>query len=94
MLLSVTLDPAHDRPGDLAKYASIWKASGAAWRFLTGPGPAVEKVAGMFGVVYNPDEGAVTHSLHTLIIDRGGDLVANLERNEFTVKATRRPGGS
>jgi protein SCO1/2 len=40
----------------------------------------------MFGVVYNPDEGLMTHSLHTVILDRRGDLVANLEGNEFTAQ--------
>jgi protein SCO1/2 len=32
------------------------------------------------------NEGLVTHSLHTVIIDRSGRLVANLEGNAFTAK--------
>jgi len=38
----------------------------------------------MFGVGFFPDEGLVTHSLHTAIIDRQGKLVTNLEGNQFT----------
>jgi len=86
ILLTVTLDPAYDQPNALAKYGSIWKANAASWHFLTGPAPAIMKVTGMFGVAYSPDEGMVTHSMHTAIIDRQGDLVANLEGNEFTAR--------
>ncbi len=85
-LLSVTLDPEHDQADDLAKYATIWNANAASWHFLTGPAPTLERVTGMFGVVYSPDMGMVTHSLHTVIIDRDGDLFANLEGNEFTAR--------
>ena len=31
-----------------------------------------------------PDEGLMTHSLHTVIIGRRGDLAANVEGNRFT----------
>jgi len=86
ILLTVTLDPTNDQPNALANYAGIWKANGASWRFLTGPAPDIKKVSGLFSVVSNLDEGTITHSLHTVIIDRRGDLVANLEGNEFTAK--------
>lgn len=86
ILLTVTLDPTNDQPEALAKYASIWKADSASWHFLTGPPPFVKKVTGLFGVVYKPGEGTIIHSLHTVIIDRRGNLVANLEGNEFTAK--------
>ena len=86
ILLTITLDPANDQPEALAKYGSTWKANAASWRFLTGSPSAIMKVTSMFGVVYNPDEGLMTHSLHTVILDRRGDLVANLEGNEFTAQ--------
>ena len=31
-------------------------------------------------------EGLLTHSLHTVVIDRSGRLAANLEGNQFTVQ--------
>ena len=86
ILLTVTLDPTNDQPDALAMYASTWKASGASWHFLTGPEPTIRKVTRMFGVLYNPEEGTITDSLHTVIIDRRGDLVTNVERNEFTAR--------
>lgn len=38
----------------------------------------------MFGMDYFPEEGLMSHSLHTAIIDRQGRLVANIEGNRFT----------
>jgi protein SCO1/2 len=86
VLLTVTLDPAVDQPNALAKYAGIWKANAAHWRFLTGSAAEVSKVTSMFGVAFIADEAMVTHPLHTVIIDRRGNLVANLEGNEFTAQ--------
>jgi len=33
-----------------------------------------------------PDEGLMNHSLHTVVIDRAGKLVANIEGNQFTAE--------
>jgi protein SCO1/2 len=86
VLLSVSIDPVHDTPEVLAKYAATWKADGRLWHFLTGPEPDVKTVCRRFGVNFWPDEGTLTHSLHTIIIDRQGRLAANFEGNEFTAE--------
>ena len=84
ILLTITLDPDHDQPEVMAKYGRIWRANANSWHFLTGPTPTIKRVTSMFGVVFNPEMGVVTHSLHTVLIDRRGSLVANVEGNEFT----------
>lgn len=84
ILLSISFDPEHDRPEVLAKYASNWKADAKGWRFLTGQMSSVKQICGMFGMNFWPDEGLLTHSLHTAVIDRQRKLVANLEGNRFT----------
>lgn len=86
ILLTVTLDPQHDRPEDLTQYASIWKANPASWHFLTGSVPEIKEVTSIFGVDYWQDMGMMTHSLHTVVIDRRGNLVANIEGNKFTAR--------
>jgi protein SCO1 len=86
VLLSVSIDPAHDTPEVLAKYAATWKADAKSWHFLTGPEADVTRVCRRFGVNAWPDEGSLTHSLHTVIIDRHGKLAANFEGNEFTAE--------
>jgi protein SCO1 len=84
VLLTVTFDPVHDTPEVLAQYASRWSADPTAWHFLTGPVSDVQRVCRLFGVDFFPDEGAMNHSLHTAIIDRQGEIVANIEGNQFT----------
>ena len=84
VLLTVTFDPVHDTPEVLAEYASRWNADPATWHFLTGPAPDVQRVCRLFGVDFFPDEGLMSHSLHTAIVDRQGKLVANIEGNQFT----------
>jgi protein SCO1/2 len=86
ILLSITIDPVRDTPAVLAKYASTWKADANSWFFLTGPEADIRALSRRFGVNYWPDEGALTHSLHTIVIDRQGKLAANLEGNEFTAE--------
>jgi protein SCO1/2 len=83
ILLSITFDPEHDRPDVLAKYAEVWKPV-AGWHFLTGSIENVKQISGRFGMNFWPDEGLLTHSLHTILIDRQRRLVANLEGNQFT----------
>jgi len=86
VLLTISFDPIHDQPEILAGYAQTWKANPRAWRFLTGTVPQVRHVCGLFGVNFWPDEATLTHSLHTVIIDRQGKLAANLEGNLFTAE--------
>ena len=84
VLLTVSFDPVHDTPDVLAKYASQWDANPDTWRFLTGPPADVERACRLFGVHAFTNEGLLDHSLHTVIINREGILVANIEGNQFT----------
>jgi protein SCO1/2 len=84
VLLSITLDPRHDTPEVLAEYAGRWRADSHTWLFLTGSEDDIRKVAGHFGVVYWPEEGAITHTSSTAIIDRAGKLAALVEGSSFT----------
>jgi len=85
ILVSITFDPVNDPPEVLAKYARTWNA-GPDWYFLTGALPQVRRVCNLFGANFWPDEAELTHSLHTVIIDRQGRLAANLEGNQFTAR--------
>ena len=84
ILLTVTFDPQRDTPEVLAHYAQTWKADAKTWHFLTGPLSEVRRVTSMFGMDFFPDEGLMNHSLHTVVIDREGRVVANIEGNQFT----------
>lgn len=84
ILLSVTFDPKYDQPEVLAKYAGTFKADPDAWHFLTGSTADLRRVYGYFGVDAYPDEGLLTHSLRSAIIDRHGKLAAITPGNEFS----------
>jgi protein SCO1 len=86
VLLSISFDPVHDTPEVLAKYAGIWKADPNSWHFLTGTTAEVKAVSGQFGLNFWPDESTLTHSMHTIVIDRQGKLAANFEGNQFTAE--------
>jgi protein SCO1/2 len=86
VLLTINIDPEHDQGAALTKFADTWNAKPEVWHFLTGPPSEIHDIAEMFGMDFWSNEGLVTHSLHTVIIDRSGRLVANLEGNAFTAK--------
>jgi protein SCO1/2 len=83
MLLSVSLDPRHDTPAVLADYAKLWRAQPDRWRFLTGSPEAVEQLASNFGVVYWPEDGTLTHTARTAVLDRDGRVAAIVEGSSF-----------
>ncbi len=86
VLITIAIDPEHDQGVTLSQYAAVWKAAPPDWYFLTGPLPQIKTVSATFGMNFWRREGLLTHTLHTVVIDRSGDLAANLEGNQFTVK--------
>ena len=70
----------------MADYARTWAKDDRGWHFLTGRADEVKNICREFGVNAWQDEGFLTHSLHTVIVDRQGRVAANLEGNEYTSK--------
>ena len=84
VLLTVTFDPARDTPERMAEYARQWSADRSAWRFLTGGVDEVKEVCRRFGVDAFADEGLISHSTRTVLIDRRGTVAASIEGNRHT----------
>lgn len=84
VLLTVTFDPQYDTPHMLSMYAASNRAGGPGWHFLTGDAARIERVCNAFGIQYWAEEGLITHSLQTAVIDRDGRLVATIEGKDFT----------
>ena len=82
-LLSITIDPTWDRPEVLTEYARRWQADGETWRFLTGTVDRIGNVAGLFGLIYWPEEGSITHTIATAIVSRDGRLAALIEGSSY-----------
>jgi protein SCO1/2 len=84
VLLTVTFDPKYDTPGQLKAYAERYDADVPGWHFLTGSVEEIARVCAMFGVEFWPEEGLITHTLQTAVIDREGRLAAAAEGKDFT----------
>jgi len=84
VLLTVTFDPVRDTPERLAEYARQWSAERSVWHFLTGSAEEVGRVCRLFGLDAFPDEGLISHSTRTVVIDRRGALAASVEGNQHT----------
>jgi protein SCO1/2 len=83
-LVAVTFDPQFDTPKRLKEYASFFKSDKPGWHFLTGPIDDVARVTQMFGVEYWPEEGLITHTLQTAVIDKEGRLAAQAEGKDYS----------
>jgi len=86
VLLTIAIDPEYDQGPTLARYAQSFGANAKSWHFLTGTVSQVHQVAGMFGMDFWNTEGLLTHTLHTVIIDRQGRLAANIDGNQFSAR--------
>jgi len=84
VLLTISFDPQYDTPQVLARYAASQRAGGPGWHFLTGDKANIERVCNAFGIEYFPEEGLITHSLQTAVVDRDGRLAATVEGKDFT----------
>ena len=84
-LLSVSFDPAHDKPPVLAAHARRLEADPRVWTFVSGDG--VEPFASQFGVSIIRDRATpedLTHNLRTAVLDTNGRVSAILRGNEWT----------
>jgi len=84
VFLTISFDPRFDTPEVLSKYAASQRAGGPGWHFLTGDPAKIERVCNSFGIQYWAEEGLITHSLQTAVIDREGRLAATVEGKDFT----------
>jgi protein SCO1/2 len=73
--LSITVDPEHDTPEILARYAEAYKANSVGWAFLTGTPAEIREVAKRYGIYYKKTRGGdVDHTFLTSLVDQHGTL--------------------
>ena len=83
-LLTVTFDPKYDTPEVLNRFAARYGGNVPGWHFLSGSTEAIAAVCASFGIEYWPDQGLITHTLQTAVIDREGRLRASVEGRGFS----------
>ncbi|HYB91711.1 MAG TPA: SCO family protein [Candidatus Binataceae bacterium] len=71
--VSITVDPEHDHPEQLLKYANAHDAEMNGWLFLTGTPKLVDKVMARFHVVRQREpDGTIDHVLEFFLVDAKG----------------------
>lgn len=80
-LLSISFDPAHDSPGELAAYLARSRDRGAGWFAARPTSEAdLQSLLRSFGVTVIPDgRGGWEHNAALLLVDPAGRLVAVLD---------------
>jgi len=75
-IVSITLDPEHDSPAELAKYAKSHGADDKGWIFLTGPPAKIDQVLALFNLRRTREgDGSITHSIEAFLLGADGHQV-------------------
>jgi protein SCO1/2 len=75
-IVSVTLDPEHDNPAELAKYAKSHDADEKGWIFLTGTPAQIDQVLAQFKLRRTREsDGSITHSMEAFLLGPDGHQV-------------------
>ena len=90
VFLSITLDPAHDRPRALKVYGRKHNLDFTSWRLLTGSPKQIDALRNSFGVYAektttkagHPD---IVHTAKAYVIDRNGVIVAMIPPGALTL---------
>jgi protein SCO1/2 len=87
VFLSVSFDPAHDTPAALKQYAAAYRKNAPAkanWIFAVPAAKDLPDMAQFFGLVYEPDQDQIVHSLSTTVIAPDGKIVLWDHSNEWS----------
>jgi protein SCO1/2 len=87
-LLSISIDPAYDKPDVLRSYGAAHteryeKETFAHWEFAAGTEEQVKEIAQYFGLRYFPENDQIIHSLRTVIIAPDGKVAKVYSGNEW-----------
>ena len=74
-LLSITIDPEHDRPPVLREYGEALGANFERWRFATGTAQEVARLTALFAVRTERNSGTLDHTLATALVGPDGKVI-------------------
>ena len=99
-IVSITLDPEHDSPAELAKYAKSHDADDNGWIFLTGPPAKIDQVLALFNLRRTREsDGSITHSIEAFLLGPDGHQIRQYNALDVSADAVvadvdRARGGS
>jgi protein SCO1 len=86
-LLSISLDPAYDKPPVLRRYGLGYlkgDAKGfAQWEFVSTTPGDLKKLANAFGLAYSTKDNVISHNLDTILLGPDGAVVKRWPGNEW-----------
>ena len=87
--LSISFDPEHDTPAVLKHYASLYKKSAPGeksfvWQFAAPSTKDLPELAQFFGLVIQPGQAQIVHSLSTTVIGPDGKVKKWFSDNAWT----------
>ncbi len=75
-IVSITLDPEHDSPAELTKYAKSHDADANGWIFLTGSPAQIDNVLALFKLRRTREgDGTITHSIEAFLLGPDGHQI-------------------
>jgi protein SCO1 len=75
-IVSLTIDPEHDGPAELAKYAKSHDADSSGWIFLTGTTAQIDQVMALFKLRRTREgDGSITHSIEAFLLGPDGHQI-------------------
>lgn len=88
VFLSITFDPKHDTPAVLKHYASVYKISAPGekpfeWQFAAPSEKDLPALAQFFGLLYQPEQAQIVHSLSTTLIGPDGKVLDWYSGNDW-----------
>lgn len=84
-LVSVTLDPEHDGPAQLLKYANEHGAVDRDWIFLTGTPAQIDDYLAIFKIKrYREDDGSIAHVTTSFLLGPDGRQIRQYDGIEVT----------
>lgn len=82
-LVAVTIDPAHDTPEVLARYAAAVGAEPDTWRFVSADPATSAALALSSDLIVSTDSGQIEHEPRFVVLDAKGRLVERYDDNRF-----------
>jgi protein SCO1 len=90
--VSISFDPEHDTPAVLKHYAGIYNKGSDGkpsnrWQFGVPSKVDLPQIARFFGLIYEPEQGDISHSSSTTIVAPDGKVEVWYGDNEWTPEA-------
>jgi protein SCO1 len=86
-IVSFTIDPAHDGPPELAKYADRMGANDPGWIFLTGTPAQIAQVLAIYGLkIGQGSDGSIMHMTATFLLGPNGHQLRQYDGLEVSAQ--------